>query len=347
MAKLYNLARMTTATTGTGTITLGSAVAGFLSFAGAGILDGETITYAIKDGSNSEIGRGVFTSSGTTLTRNVLRSTNSNNPIYLSGSAQIFISAAAEDTYVRHGECRLTKSGSNLLLSPLDGNRILINGNVQEIPSAGVSLAATGLTPGTNYYIYAFMNSGTMTLEASTTARATDSSTATGNLGIEIKSGDATRTLVGLARVVTGPAWADSTTQRFVISWFNRREMHGVNAITSNFSTTSTTFVEAMASNRVEFLSWGGVVTKASVVTYNFNSTTAYCLTKTSFDGSNDSFPLASYGTNGYPCTVPHEAVLSEGYHYATALVRVDSGTGTWQGNASFSQTNVHAITMG
>jgi hypothetical protein len=97
MAKLYNLARMTTATTGTGTITLGFAVAGFLSFAGAGIADGETVTYAIKDGSNSEVGRGVYTASGTTLTRNVLRSTNSNAAISLSGSAEVAISAAAED----------------------------------------------------------------------------------------------------------------------------------------------------------------------------------------------------------------------------------------------------------
>lgn len=97
MAKLYNLARMTTATTGTGTITLGSAVAGFLSFAGAGIADGDIVTYAIKDGSNSEIGRGTYTASGTTLTRSVLKSTNSNTAISLSGSAQVMISASAED----------------------------------------------------------------------------------------------------------------------------------------------------------------------------------------------------------------------------------------------------------
>lgn len=97
MAKLYNLARMTTATTGTGTITLGSAVAGFLSFVSAGISDGDVITYAIQDGSNSEIGRGTYTASGTTLTRSVLKSTNSNALISLSGAAQVFITPAAED----------------------------------------------------------------------------------------------------------------------------------------------------------------------------------------------------------------------------------------------------------
>lgn len=97
MAKLYNLARMSTATTGTGTITLGSAVSGYLSFSSAGISDGDTITYAIKDSTNSEIGRGVYTASGTTLTRTVLKSTNSNSAISLSGSAEVFITAAAED----------------------------------------------------------------------------------------------------------------------------------------------------------------------------------------------------------------------------------------------------------
>lgn len=97
MAKLYNLARMTTATTGTGTITLGSAAASYLSFASSGVSDGETVTYAIVDGNNREVGRGVYTASGTTLTRTVLESTNSNNPINLSGNAEVFITAAAED----------------------------------------------------------------------------------------------------------------------------------------------------------------------------------------------------------------------------------------------------------
>jgi len=97
MAKLYNLARMTTATTGTGTITLGSAVTGFLAFGAAGVGNGETVTYAIQDGSASEIGRGVYTASGTTLSRTVLKSTNGGNAINLSGQAQVFITVSAED----------------------------------------------------------------------------------------------------------------------------------------------------------------------------------------------------------------------------------------------------------
>jgi hypothetical protein len=97
MAKLADLARMTTATTGTGTITLGAAVSGCLSFAAGGVSDGDTIAYGITDGNNSEVGWGVYTASGTTLTRNVIHSTNSDSAISLSGNAQVFVTVLAED----------------------------------------------------------------------------------------------------------------------------------------------------------------------------------------------------------------------------------------------------------
>ena len=95
---LHNLAKMGTATTGIGTITLGSASDGFLTFADAGVSDGDVISYAIQDGSNSEVGRGTYTASGTTLARTkVLASTNSGAAINLSGNAVVFITALAED----------------------------------------------------------------------------------------------------------------------------------------------------------------------------------------------------------------------------------------------------------
>lgn len=95
--KLYSMAKMTTATTGTGTLTLGSAVSGYLSFAAAGVSNGEIVRYAIKDGSNFEIGYGTYTSSGTTLSRTVQVSSNSNSAINLSGTAEVYICASADD----------------------------------------------------------------------------------------------------------------------------------------------------------------------------------------------------------------------------------------------------------
>lgn len=95
--KLYNLARVSTATTGTGTVTLGSAVLGFLTFAQAGVSTAEVVSYGIRDGTSTEVGTGTYTLAGLTLTRTVTRSTNSNNPITLSGSAEVYITARAED----------------------------------------------------------------------------------------------------------------------------------------------------------------------------------------------------------------------------------------------------------
>lgn len=97
MAALYNLARMSTTTTGTGTITLATAVSGYLSFANAGVPNGAVVSYGIADGANCEVGVGTYSSSGPTLTRGPIGSNNSNAAINLSGNAQVFICALAQD----------------------------------------------------------------------------------------------------------------------------------------------------------------------------------------------------------------------------------------------------------
>lgn len=97
MVKLVNRAYVNTSTTGTGTITLGSPLAGQRSFADAGVSDGDTVRYIIEDGNNWEIGTGTYTASGTTLSRTVSESSNSDSAINLSGSAVVFVSVAASD----------------------------------------------------------------------------------------------------------------------------------------------------------------------------------------------------------------------------------------------------------
>lgn len=98
MVKLVNRAKMTTASTGTGSpITLGSASDGYQTFAAAGVSNSDTVRYTIEDGNAWEIGTGTYTASGTTLSRTVSESSNSNNALNLSGNAVVFITAAAAD----------------------------------------------------------------------------------------------------------------------------------------------------------------------------------------------------------------------------------------------------------
>ena len=102
---------MSTSTTGTGTITLGSASTGYQTFANAGITNGQTVRYAIEDGSNFEIGSGTYTASGTTLTRSVTESSNSDNAISLSGTAVVFVTATVADIFINDGASALTTTG--------------------------------------------------------------------------------------------------------------------------------------------------------------------------------------------------------------------------------------------
>ena len=235
------------------------------------------------------------------------------------------------DSAAVFGNCRLVLDGSSLKLSPFNGNLLTINGAAYAVPSAGVTLAAPA-TNGTTYFIYAYMNSGTMTLEASTTGHATDSTT-----GVEIKSGDATRTLVGMARTVSS-AWVDSISQRFVLSYFNRQAKRLERSFSADRTTTSTTFVEINSEIRTEFLAWGDEALWFSSCGAFSNSGTSNIFSRLALDGTSAWFAqvFSAAGTGfSVPLTMSAPTLPTEGYHYATILGKVEGATGTWFGTDS------------
>lgn len=90
---LRDRVKETTATTGTGTLTLAGAALGFQSFAAIG--NGNTTYYAISDPATGdwEVGVGTYTSSGTTLSRDtVLSSSNSGSLVpFVAGTKDVFV----------------------------------------------------------------------------------------------------------------------------------------------------------------------------------------------------------------------------------------------------------------
>lgn len=93
--KPANRINVNVSTSGTSSpFTTTTAIAGFRLL--SVLNDGDIVEYAISDGSSYEDGWGVVGGSGTTITRNVFESSNSNNPINLSGSATCFITLTAQ-----------------------------------------------------------------------------------------------------------------------------------------------------------------------------------------------------------------------------------------------------------
>jgi hypothetical protein len=100
----------TSTTTGTGTITLAGASAGFQSFAAVGNGNQTFYTIADQSGTDWEVGIGTYTASGTTLSRDtILASSN-------SGSAVNF-SAGTKDVFVTYPAARASVGTAGLSIN--------------------------------------------------------------------------------------------------------------------------------------------------------------------------------------------------------------------------------------
>lgn len=109
--------RESSVTTGTGTVTLAGAYAGFQTFAAA-VADGSTVFYCIHNTNPSfegewEVGLGTFTLSGTTLSRDtILSSSNAGSAVdFNDGTKEVFVTQPAEKAVFEDSSNNVTVGG--------------------------------------------------------------------------------------------------------------------------------------------------------------------------------------------------------------------------------------------
>lgn len=140
--------KVTSTTTGTGTLTLGAAsLGGFQDFSVIG--DGNTTYYTITDSTAAEweVGIGTYTASGTTLSRDtVLESSNSGSLVdFAAGSKDVFVTYPAERAvvggmgYIENAATITQSSTINAGNNALSAGPVTIVGGVSvTVPSGSV-----------------------------------------------------------------------------------------------------------------------------------------------------------------------------------------------------------------
>ena len=187
-------------------------------------------------------------------------------------------------------------SNTQVQFVPYNGDLVRINGIVYSIPGSGITATNTScfingtggssLAASTTYYVYLFNNSGTLTIDFSATGSARD--TTTGNVGTQIKSGDSTRSLIGMVYTTTGGGFASSQTAQTVVSWFNRRSL-SLNTGLGNNNTSSVNAVYVLMNTTNILLGcfWGEEQCLGEIMGQAYTSTSG-CIGSVSltFDGT-------------------------------------------------------------
>jgi hypothetical protein len=216
-------------------------------------------------------------------------------------------------------------STTALAFKPFGGNGIKINGTVWPIPTAGIAglgnptsvylngVAAQSLAINTTYYIYAFNNVGVITAEFSTTGHS--QSATVGNIGTEIKTGDDSRTLIGMVRTGATVIYASDIQ---TASWFNRRRKGAQFSIANASVMTPQSFVTW--GEEAPSLSYAGHV---STNVASSNTSTQYIDGATIGQGIIASVPFNGYYLGHADRIDPS---LSEGNHTYAVLLTFGAG---------------------
>jgi hypothetical protein len=251
------------------------------------------------------------------------------------------------------GEVKLTRSSATaLILSPYRGRYVAFaDETVVTCPIAGVTLANTGLSADTTYYIYAVTSDDTVitSLEASTTAYDYDTSS---NIAKKQGTGNEDRLFVGMIRTDASSQFVDHSTQRFVRTCFNDSGVSlagaAVGGGTSQPSFTAQTSVGTFTGG-LEFLAWGNEWLDISWVGYHRNNTAgANCTMQMYQNGAVTPFGIevantsnAANDVHAFHCRNV-AATGTGGYNFINGYSKVSSGTMTTTNSQLIGHTRGH-----
>lgn len=359
MLKLGNRIRETTTSTGTGTVNLAGAVAGYLAFASLG--SSIVVPYEISDGTNWEIGLGTVTdASPDTLSRDTVLITSAGNTTkinFAAGTKDVFLTwpapLMAEQSGLAGGRLTLESgvacsttdqtSKSTLYYTPYVGNVIsLWNGSAWTLRQfSELSYNLSSLTSGKNYDLFIWDDSGSLSLSAFAWANDTTRTTSLDiRDGVLVRSTDHTFRYLGTFRTTSTTTTEDSVTKRFVWNQDNRRprSLYVLNGSTYTYGTNTIRQMNSTATNQVEFVV--GVRGDAMTLIMNVlietdqndhgtcgigdNSTSAFASSATpavlrDFSTGNDGKRVSFASA--------YQLFPRLGYSYMAMLERADSGT--------------------
>lgn len=220
---------------------------------------------------------------------------------------------------MQHGQCRFTAiSSTQCALQPKNGRGLVINGKQCWIPAGGALVSNSGLAASTLYYAYAKDDGAGVAQVEFQAASAAPHSMHTD--GVEIKTGDPSRTLVGMVYTNNPASFINSGPTRWVSSWFNRVEAATAETPV-NSPTTSTSYVKL--TNGLYPMLWAGdtaLVAATGIVTTSVAAMGAYHILTVNGSGfaGGHGYTLGNPGYQ-YPsgCVAPYIAGSDGMYNFA------------------------------
>ena len=238
-----------------------------------------------------------------------------------------------------HGECYFRLVGGVPTLERVGFGRVTVNGKTIQLPTAGVTNTSGSIGASVLRYFY-LDDTGALILSA------------TGYVlsgGVPVKSDDATKTLVGMARTNGAGTWELSA------SYYNRRLTVLSAPYTTTRSTASATAQEISSNERVGFLSWGDGWSCTLLANLDFYCTAAATTeTVARLDGSTDiEGSYMRVGVVSAEVNTPRgkqiAAAFAEpahGYHYVSLFGNTTAGSLTIVGGATAGKRSSLALAL-